>query len=412
VKSMIEKKKAKIINECLDAVIQDRHSEEECLRLFPELKQDLLVAFTVSRYLHNIQAPQITPQRMSQMKDHLMFKLADRGNSVTNFSPFRYRWQNIKRRFAMTWVIIVSTIISLISGAGVVYASNTALPGDMLFPVKTWVEDVQLSLSPDVVDLKLYEEFTGHRVKELVALADMGKFDNIDELVGGYQNRAELLARLMAKIEAKNPDEAAKLRNELETKLQEQARIIEGIIENISETADLPLQDRLREMLQTNTQTRLRIQDKVMVLGPVVEPVETPDVNETPEVLPTDDAQYQNQNRVRNNPVEYLEDGALKFQFRFSQVIETGVYAEVAGMNYPCSIDGAVVTCDLTGVPGVGKLNLYHLNSNLLLYSCDYDHNYEYLWEGTKESGGTENQEQGSPDSGEGSHDNGQNGKK
>ena len=39
----------------------------------------------------------------------------------------------------MTWVIIVTTLLSLVSGAGVVYASNDALPGEALYPVKTWV---------------------------------------------------------------------------------------------------------------------------------------------------------------------------------------------------------------------------------------------------------------------------------
>ena len=43
----------------------------------------------------------------------------------------------------MTWVIIVTTVISLVSGAGAVYASRDALPGDVLYPVKTWVENFE-----------------------------------------------------------------------------------------------------------------------------------------------------------------------------------------------------------------------------------------------------------------------------
>lgn len=405
-KAMIEKKKAKIINECLEAVIQGCRSQEECIQLFPELKQDLLDVFSVSRPLHNFQALQISTRRMRQMKDQLMFKLADRGEVVTKTSQFRYSWQNTKRRFAMTWVIIVTTILSLISGAGVVYASNTALPGEMLYPVKIWSEDVQLAISPEAVDVKLYEEFAGHRIEELIALAEAGKFANIDDLVDGYQNLAELMTQLMASIEAKNPEEATRLRNELEIKLQEHARIIEGFIQG--EIENLPLQERLREMLQTNTQTRLRLNKEVIIVDPADVAETTPEVTDTAADVQNQD---QNQNRVRNIPDEFIENGALKFQFRFDRDLEDGVYTEVAGKRYECSVDGALVTCDLTGVSGVGKLNLYQQNSNQLLYSYNYDHAYEYLWKGTKESSGTETQKQGSPDSGEGSHEKGQNGK-
>ena len=185
----------------------------------------------------------------------------------------------------MAWVIIVTTILSLVSGAGAVYASNSALPGEILYPVKTWMEDVQLTLSPESVDVKLSEEFADHRVEELIALAETGDFENIDDLIDGYQNRTELMTQLISSIEAKNPDEALRLRTELETKLQEHARIIEGFIQD--EGKNLPLQERLRVMLSTNTQTRLRINEEEIVVDPVVSSEVTVEAAETPENAPT-----------------------------------------------------------------------------------------------------------------------------
>lgn len=312
----------------------------------------------------------------------------------------------------MTWVIIVTTFLSLISGAGVVYASNSALPGEMLYPVKTWVEDTQLTLSPDTIDIMLLEKFSDKRIGELVALAEKGQWENIGGLVESYQNRNQLMMALIAQIEAQNPDEAVRLRAELNNRLQEHARIIEGFLQ-IDGKND-PVQDRLRVMLQTNEQTRLRINRETAVVEPVETLESTPDLLKTPAVLPGPETKFQNQNqnRVVDLPDEFLQNGALKFQFRFDRILEGGVYVEVAGTRYDCLVEGALVTCDVTGVPGVGKLNLFQHDSNLLLYSYNYDHNYSYLWEGTKESGSSQTQKQGNPESGNGSPENSQNGMK
>jgi hypothetical protein len=409
---MNEEKKARIIDECLDAVLQNRLTEENCLERYPELKEDLKAVFLASRIMQEFSGPQFSTQQKSLQKNKLMFKLANRDEIVTKSPLFRYRLQNIKRRFGMTWVIIVTTILSLISGAGVVYASNTALPGEMLYPVKTWVEEVQLTLSPDAVDINLLKNFADHRVEELVALDEAGELTNIDGLLVNYQNQTMLMTALMARVEAKNPDVAIRLRAEVSNQLQEHARIIEGYLQIYGEGD--PLHERLRIMLQTNTQTRLRINEEPVIVEHVDQSKIEPEISGESAVLPESESgfQNQNQNRVVNLPDEFLQDGALKFQFRFDQNLVGDVYAEVAGKFYDCLVEGALVTCDLTGVSGTGKLNLYQNDSNLLLYSFDYDHDFSYLWKGTKESGGSQTQEQGNPDNGNGSSENGQKGMK
>ena len=100
-----------------------------------------------------MQFPEVDPLYIRKQKIKLMQKLPDRENLVTKPQGHRYIKQkyqpNSKRRFNMTWVLIVATILSLVSGGGVVYASKDALPGDVLYPVKTWVEDFQETISFD-----------------------------------------------------------------------------------------------------------------------------------------------------------------------------------------------------------------------------------------------------------------------
>ena len=54
---------------------------------------------------------------------------------------------------------------------------------------------------------------------------------DLDELLDGYQNSAEMMVQAMEKVQSKDPEEALRLRTEITTKLQEQARIMETILD-------------------------------------------------------------------------------------------------------------------------------------------------------------------------------------
>jgi hypothetical protein len=210
------------------------------------------------------------------------------------------------------------------------------------------------------------------------------------------------------------------LRTELESRLRIQTRLIESLLTDPVFSEDVQIQERLRIMLETSTQTRLRIQQ-----------VDTPsEASETPEVTPevtsegiTDVAttpdpaekpanQNQNRNMIVDGTDQTLDQNKLYFRFHFNQPIDDGVYAEAGGAHYPCEVVDATVICDVTGLPGQGQLHLYHLATNDLLYMYDYNHDYEYLWLGTKDAGGPEYQggETQPPDNAGGS-DQGRNGK-
>jgi len=313
--------------------------------------EDLLVAQGLSSKVPKYEVkkefdyPELSSLKKRQNRNNLLFKLTDRNNAVTKPIQVRYRWQNMKRRFTMSWIIIVTTILSLISGTGVVYASNSSLPGEILYPVKTWVEEVQLTLAPDSLDVFLLKKFSNNRIIELIALDHAGNSNVIDTLLENYQNKTETMMGLIARIKAKNPDEAIRLRAEIDSQLQEHARIIEEHLLSYedSDPQILPL----RAMLQTNSQTRLRINEEPVVEEPpTLEEIDS-EPTETPEVLPDPQFQNQNQNRVTDLPEELLEDGALKFRFQFEHDFTGSAFAEVAGKFYDCLVNGDDVICDL-----------------------------------------------------------------
>ena len=133
---MNEKRRASIIGECIEKPQTGRKSKDDCVREYPQLSDELHFAFSSLNAISSISFSEVDPMYQRKRKINLTQKLPDRKNIVTKRIDHRYRLQNLKRRFVMTWVIIVATILSLISGTGAVYASNDALPGDTLYPVK------------------------------------------------------------------------------------------------------------------------------------------------------------------------------------------------------------------------------------------------------------------------------------
>ena len=368
---MNEKRRARIIGECIELVQTGQKTRSDCARNYPQLADELQVAFSSLNVISSISFSEIDPMYQRKRKINLAQKLPDREKIVTKRVDHRYRLQNLKRRIVMTWVAIVTILLSLISGTGAVYASNDALPGDTLYPVKTWVENIQLAIAPEDLDTGLHMRFAEHRIEEAVELILEGRFEDLGEAVDGYQKRAELLTQTMARLQAEDSEEAAKLRLELEVKLQEQARLMEAFIEDGEETGH---HEQIQKMLETNTELRLRINE---------------DENEPEtgiEDLGTEDTQGQNRS---GSPSFEVNDGDGTMEFGLGGKEENGVYAEIDGARFDCTIEGGTAVCEMNGAPQKGNINLYDKETNLFLFSFAYEYvNEQQLWEGEKNDNG------------------------
>lgn len=408
---MNERRKAEIIDRCLSAVQSGEWSKEECFQRYPKLAGELRSIFQAAELLSSNPSVEMGTNQLRIAKMQLLNRLPDRDQVVTKPGLNRYKWQTTKRRFVMTWVIIVTTILSLMTGTGAVFASGDALPGDALYPVKTMMEQVQLAFASDEADAGLYLKFLETRVQEMETLMEQGRFDDLDEIAAGYQNQTQAMAQLMAEIQAENPDEAVKLRTELEQKLQEHASLIEAILDEDSNANGDQVRDQLQEMLQTNTQTRLRIHEEVEDELPPEDGEETS--GDEPSATEGSDETVDDMNgngvQVRNSAFVNAGGDAQNatFTFRITNAEQLGVYAELAGSYYSCTADGDLVNCDVPNAVSKGTLKLYCLTDNSLLYSYDYD----YDWLGEKESGSSGNQMQGDGGGDGGDHENGHGGK-
>ncbi|MCD6577028.1 MAG: hypothetical protein J7K66_03325 [Anaerolineaceae bacterium] len=389
---MNEKRKAHVIIECLDEVRSGRMSRDECVQKYPGLAEELQAIFYSSEMLSSIQFPEIDPLYIRKQKIKLMQKLPDRENLVTKAQGHRYSKQkyqpNSKRRLKMTWAVILTTILSLISGAGAVFASSDALPGDTLYPVKTWVENVELAIAPENADTDLYMLFTEHRVEEAIKLINEGRFEDLDKAVDGYQKHAELLTKTMERLQAEDPEEAIKLRLKLEEKLQEQAQLMEAYIKD-GEDVNLSLQEQIGQMLETNTGLSQNIREngakpKIAAEGLGENMGMSPGENESTRA-DTEDTQNKNGN---GSPLFEVDDEEGTLKFGLGSKGEGGVYAEIDGARFDCTVEGDTATCDINGASQKGNVNLYNKKTNQLLFSYAYEYANDYAWDGEKNDNG------------------------
>jgi hypothetical protein len=109
-----------------------------------------------------------------------------------------------RRRFNMVRIRIIIAIVLALSalGGGTVYAAQDSLPGDALYPVKLAAERITMMLRGDDVErAERALSFADKRVREMVALTEKGRPEDLDLTVEKYCYALNMsLARMEAAL--------------------------------------------------------------------------------------------------------------------------------------------------------------------------------------------------------------------
>src|SRR3990172_7135852 len=119
---------------------------------------------------------------------------------------------SLRPAYALAGLLLALT---LTFGATAAYASEAALPGDVLYGVKRGLEDVQLILSTTAAgDSALVEHFADRRLDEIETLTGRGRWDDAERALQAYP---EVVDELVALPQADAVDsQAARLAHHLE----------------------------------------------------------------------------------------------------------------------------------------------------------------------------------------------------
>ena len=162
---------------------------------------------------------------------------------------------HIRRPFPLIKVLVgvLLALVILVGSSASVYASQSSLPGDSLYPLKSISEEIRLSLirSPEA-RLKITLDYTDRRVNEITTLLSRGQIisDQTSQRFQGELDRALLLAAELSDEQMQNA------LGQVRRSAEKQGLTLDELLNKLPEQAEpaiLMLQQRIQEQVRLSS---------------------------------------------------------------------------------------------------------------------------------------------------------------
>ncbi len=156
-----------ILIACLDA-LEEGEAVAEILRRYPEHAEELRPFLNTAVLLQEL--PPAPPEIAAELSKKAFLQEAERMKTAVSPKPVRRSWVQMLRPVLALALVILALGVTLLS------AANAALPGDMLYTTKRFVEDVRLSRTTNpAAHEKLVASFKQERLREVNTLLQAGR---------------------------------------------------------------------------------------------------------------------------------------------------------------------------------------------------------------------------------------------
>ena len=121
------------------------------------------------------------------------------------------------RRYALQLAVVVVMLACLVLGSsGIAYASQGTLPGDVLYPVKLGVEQVQLWANVDPAEeVRLHMRFSQNRLEEIEELVKLNRYQDVHQAMLDYDYHIDQATQQISRLAQQNPAGAGELALEM-----------------------------------------------------------------------------------------------------------------------------------------------------------------------------------------------------
>lgn len=155
---------------------------------------------------------------------------------------------SFKQRAVSAVVISIILAVGLLSGT--VYASNSACPGDFLYPVDRVVEQIQLNLTFNPYDqVGLLLTLTEERVDESQTLVNNGNIEDLPIALGGYYELVDQITESMSALYG----DASDLQQMVDSVLSVQEQTLADLLGQVPEEALPGINQALQAIQGTHT---------------------------------------------------------------------------------------------------------------------------------------------------------------
>jgi hypothetical protein len=207
-----------VLADCIEKIETDQLTIEACLERYPEHAVELGGLLRTMGELQSAPVVQPPSSFRQQARRRLIAQLQPLPiENVTYLEAFRQKWQNINlfplpRRFSMAWIVSVVFIASLLLGGGTAFASDAAVPGQLLYPLDRSIEELRVSLNKDPATLvELQLAFAEERLSEAQIVVSGEEVANFHEALDGYGESIAAIARVVDSTEGLDRDTLGQL---------------------------------------------------------------------------------------------------------------------------------------------------------------------------------------------------------
>ncbi len=183
-----EKEFDNILDECLERLLVNGETIEQCLQSYPEQAANLKPLLQTA--LATRQAVAIQPSAEFKARARYQFRSA------------LQEVASRRRRPSLGWLPRWATVVTIVLGlllvsGGTIAAASYSMPDSLLYPVKLATEQVQLALTPsDIGKARLCAKFADRRVAEIIYIANKGDAQQVEAITQRLDERLVMLARL------------------------------------------------------------------------------------------------------------------------------------------------------------------------------------------------------------------------
>ena len=297
-----------ILGNCLEA-LERGEGLADVLARYPQVSDDLKPLLEAAVWFNNQKAAvEPRPGFVSASRARLVEQIA--AEPVVTGNWLERMWAQLTTTLGGGWRVALQVTLAVVmlaclvvGGSGVALASQEALPGEALYPVKTTLENVELLVTLDpAAKIHLHNQFSQARLLEIEELVMEGRYNYIRETVSNFEAHVNQASQLLNALATRDPEKAAELGLALKETLAGQRAFLSflmaavppevapemlramGIAASGEITVQAAMDEAGRTALLTATATSTREDEIILTATPVVQRnIESP----TPTLLPS-----------------------------------------------------------------------------------------------------------------------------
>jgi hypothetical protein len=200
----------------------------------------------IEEQLNNLQKTVMNTEEKGAVRGAVVSYMQENPLIVRNQedSRLQYRTSNFNNRLITKTRMTIAIIIALLLGGGTSFAAEGALPGDVLYPIKVYVNEnaQELAAVSDKAEAKVQAKLAERRLEEAEKLAVEGRLnaETSADLKLRFEEHAEKSKEHRSKVEdGDDAEEAAEINSDIEVSLKMHQKLLEDIGGGDQRTEDL-----------------------------------------------------------------------------------------------------------------------------------------------------------------------------